>query len=59
MPEKSSTEFHTVQDKEAVVFYVFTMMSVSLENNFEYFYEISLDSQKLWKLEWAKAQENP
>lgn len=47
MPEKSSIDFHTVQDKVAVVFYVFTVMTLCLENNFVYFYEISLDSEKL------------
>lgn len=51
MPEKNSTDFCTMHDREVIVFHAFTVMNVCLQNSFEYFYEAlhgtSLYSQKV------------
>lgn len=53
MPENYSTAYCTVNDRGEIIFYAFTVMSMYLENSFEYFYEvvhgISLNYQILFE----------
>lgn len=50
MPENYSTAFCTIKDREAVVFHAFTVMSMCLENSFEYFYEVVHGSSRDYQI---------
>lgn len=60
MPENYSPAFCARNDREAIGFHTFTVISLCLENSSVHFYVaahgIPLDYQTLWKLQWEKAK---